>query len=720
MAKLNAAEKIEVLPAELVQLWSQSDSRQEHYDKFVLYCERQLKHVFPTVDWTSNVWEISAFEPTRSARQLSHASNILFTRRNGLTVKKKVAALDQIPFRPPFLEFVKALVVLGHLGRPKTHGAHMVTMRAFRYLYDVFEDSMLEHIHQLSGVHFDQALMKAINHGEKEATLYRTGEHLSYIASQLNLLTLCSSFEWHNPVPRTYKSGGSLQQPLSGKSTVEQAEQLPKTMYLVHLAALWRHYDELEPADKMTVCMGVMLLCTGLRLDEFCGLHLGCIPSREEFDALPPELTFDGRMGKMLRMSVLARKRFVWDTKIIPASLTDTVFLVVERMKLLSEEARYYSQMLLEQQRWPALNGFNDDEIVLVKDLAEHFGFDKSSNLITQLERYGISRHESSVPKRTSFLIGDIHTGIAQAYRDAIGDVAEGFGPREHKIPIWEVLSLQFKFEHSRGSLKMCPLPLTGTQAQDAFRGRDYVSRLSKDGSRIQSLFERYHFEGLDVDHAGVRTHQFRHLLNTIMQQSVMFSQEDIAKYFLRAGVRDNEFYDHSSPKDLVMDAAKKLHAYQQKFAPQLQANLEEMDEAQVSQLIRRFPLLDPQELMAELDSRGSSHFMNIGRCRHDYTQEPCGKHYACLNKCKHYRRQKGNPSEIKHLMEMKDRAQQQIEVAQFDVDDGFANSHVWLAHHQRFLDGCNAALSIEEDSRYEVGQIVAIFPNGRDSCEAH
>ena len=73
---------------------------------------------------------------------------------------------------------------------------------------------------------------------------------------------------------------------------------------------------------------------------------------------------------------------------------------------------------------------------------------------------------------------------------------------------------------------------------------------------------------------------------------------------------------------------------------------------------------------------------------------------------------------EVERILQMKARAELQISAAKLDVEDGLVNAHVWLAHHQRLLTGCNSALAIEEDDQYQVGEIVAIFPNGRDSCE--
>ena len=190
-----------------------------------------------------------------------------------------------------------------------------------------------------------------------------------------------------------------------------------------------------------------------------------------------------------------------------------------------------------------------------------------------------------------------------------------------------------------------------------------------------------------------------------------MFSQEDIAKNFLRAGTRDNKAYNHR----LQPEAARNVMHNVQKaiFQPGADVSVE-----QAATLARQFPLLTPDELTQDLESLGSSHLMDIGRCRHDYVQGPCGLHYACLHNCKHYRRTKGDPSEIARLTERKKIAQVQMERALEDVEDGFTGANEWYRHHKELVDGCITALAIEQDSGYAPGDIVQIFPNGRDSCE--
>ena len=150
MNKSNALKKQDLIIGELKTLWQPSDSRLEHFDKFILICKKQIGAVFPSVSWDEHIWEISNYESTQSARQATHASNVLFTRKNGAGKKVKVAAQDQVPFPQPFLDLAKAIVVLRHLSKPVTHAAHMVAIRAFRYLFEVFERHGLQHIHQLN------------------------------------------------------------------------------------------------------------------------------------------------------------------------------------------------------------------------------------------------------------------------------------------------------------------------------------------------------------------------------------------------------------------------------------------------------------------------------------------------------------------------------------------------------------------------------------------
>lgn len=121
-----------------------------------------------------------------------------------------------------------------------------------------------------------------------------------------------------------------------------------------------------------------------------------------------------------------------------------------------------------------------------------------------------------------------------------------------------------------------------------------------------------------------------------------MFSPEDIAKNFLRKDTQDNIAYNHQIEPQKY---AERNRQFQEQSLRKMNLNADEAKKA-----IQRFPLLSHEELQQDQDDLGSYHFMDIGRCRHDYTQGPCGMHYMCLRNCINYRRKKGDPVEIEKI----------------------------------------------------------------------
>lgn len=701
----------------IARLWTPTQNCEENFAQLVELGQKLCTLVFKDqVDWHSHVWNISGFESTVSLRGVAEKSNILFSQRSGLQRRHKQKREDAKPFPEPFASFAKALIVTAHANRPIGHNSHMVVMRALRYLHEVAELHGCEHVIHFSPGLFDEAIILAMQHGEKDSTLYVTGEKLSYIADRMQELGLTvMPMSWINPISRSAKHGGNLQNRNTTEVRKRRAEMLPKTEVLVFFSALWQHYDELEEQDKALACMAVVLMACGFRMDEFVSLDLNCIPSREEFMAYEPEIDpQSGRYCRLLKIRVLARKRYVWDSKIVPPSMTEIIFTAIERLIALSEEHRHVCRVLLQEGKWTKFTHFADEQLLTSRQIMEVIGASSISNTITTLKRYGVMPAPGSKHKSTYFKVADIHRAFSNAYKERIKPVLEGIGMGKIKVPLWNIITLRFKDQYTpKEMLNVFAEPLTGTQIQDFFRGRDYVSRVSGDNARMLNVFERYCFPELEGAHenAEARTHQFRHLLNTIMQESDAFSQEEIAKNFLRSGTRDNKAYNHRLQPESVQMAIKKVNSAVFKMP-------EDVPSEQAAALARRFPLLTPDELTQDLESFGSSHIMDIGRCRHDYVQGPCGLHYACLHNCKHYRRTKGDEMEIARLTERRNIARAQMDKALEDAQDGFTGANAWYLHHKELVDGCNAALAVEEDSGYKPGDIVQIFPNGRDSCE--
>lgn len=705
----------------VIQVFNPSASPTHNIQQFVKSAKAILPALFEgNVSWDDHTWNIAGFEPTLDLKNTGHDANILFTSMNGRKPRQKVAKKDEIPFQSPYIDTVKAVVAHNHNNHKITHSAHMVAMRGWRYLYDALGNSDNPCVSQLLPVHFKQAIAEATDR-EKESTLYVTGVQLESIATLVDERGLTKvPLNWRNPIPRSYKHGGALHNRGGGKAKQDRAEKLPKKVVLLYLAALWNHYDELEEKDRALTCMAIILLLCGFRMDEFVGLDYNCIPTREEYNQSQWELDPQtGTLTKVLRMRAMTRKSYVWESKPVPICAVDTIFLAVERLRALCINQRRTAQMFIEEGRWNRLANYDDDDCLSTRELMSIVGLpisQKSSNATASLKEYGLKPDPRWTKRPQKFRVGDIHKCFTDRYKKMIGPLVDGFGSDGFAIPLWELLTLRYENQYNYNEMwNAFPKPLSGTQIQDFFRGRDYNTRLQKSGKggdskRRQSVFERYNFAEVEDEVETAHTHQFRHLLNTLMQESDSFSQEDIAKYFLRKGTKDNSAYNHQIEPKRYAERTREL---QDKIKLSMDIDLDSAKET-----IKRFPLLSHEELERDLDESGSYHFMDIGRCRHDYSQGPCGMHYACLRNCRNYKRTKGDQKEVDKITARRDKTVAQIELAKNDVDDGFIGANNWLLNHQELVDGCDAALAIEDDSRYQDGDVVQVFPNGIDLCE--
>lgn len=48
--------------------------------------------------------------------------------------------------------------------------------------------------------------------------------------------------------------------------------------------------------------------------------------------------------------------------------------------------------------------------------------------------------------------------------------------------------------------------------------------------------------------------------------------------------------------------------------------------------------------------------------------------------------------------------------LAKEDADDEFTGANNWYLNHKELVEGCKAALAIEKDPRFAVGEIVQVF----------
>ena len=149
----------------------------------------------------------------------------------------------------------------------------------------------------------------------------------------------------------------------------------------------------------------------------------------------------------------------------------------------------------------------------------------------------------------------------------------------------------------------------------------------------MESIFDKYGLTGPNGESLSLRTHQPRHWLGTMAEEGGHLSPLEIARFFGRKNLTDNQAYDHNL--NPIGDT--------QAFAEKLMS-----EHGLTKKAIQDFvPLLDWEAAVAMADELGSTLITDIGLCQSDYSQSPCTMHLACVRGCGQYRRQKGNKDEV-------------------------------------------------------------------------
>ena len=136
----------------------------------------------------------------------------------------------------------------------------------------------------------------------------------------------------------------------------------------------------------------------------------------------------------------------------------------------------------------------------------------------------------------------------------------------------------------------------------------------------VKSVFDHLGYFDLDGSPIVIRTHQFRHYLNTLAQAGGM-SELDIAKWSGRNDVRQNDSYNHVSDRDVQARLVGLRQERQRESVTELA--VEPLPQVRVS--------LIPREKFAEMGIQ-AAHTTDFGFCVHDFVMSPCSLHRDCAN----------------------------------------------------------------------------------------
>lgn len=553
-------------------------SAQENLAAFISHCRNEVTAFGADLDWESHRWDLTAYIHLKAKRS---AIRIVFN----CWVSSKPGTKDLQPLSEPYLSFAKSYIRYQHALRPtKSFERRLLAIRALAYASMERSSSQ---IHALDRAVFNRAA-QLIAERYSASAAYRYGIELEFLASFLDAQHLCIvHIGFKNPLKRP-----TNQLERVGDNFDElRFNKLPSP---TSLDALARAFCLAEtPVDQFITSVAALMCASPDRINEVLNLRADCIY----------EGTVDGRSAIGLRYwpSKGASPQIKW---VIPA-MRDIVKEAIGKLLTITDDGRTIAKWyevkptsLFLHPEHEHLRGRTDLALTEVESIV----FEKCSKGagLVWCRRHGIPIEESAGKLTASFF-----------------DVEQA---------LLKLLPQKFPFRDPETGLKfseaLCVVKRQQFQSRKAtyrsvieFVGESLISEGLGGNLVNHSVFDRLGFTEADGSRIVIRTHQFRHYLNTLAQQGGL-SELDLAKWSGRSNIRQNSAYNHISDRDLQAKLLALKGDEEKSFGTLV-------EQARISPVARaRFKELEIS----------TAHTTDYGYCVHDFAMSPCQLHADCMN----------------------------------------------------------------------------------------
>ena len=219
----------------------------------------------------------------------------------------------------------------------------------------------------------------------------------------------------------------------------------------------------------------------------------------------------------------------------------------------------------------------------------------------------------------------------------------------------------------------------------------DHIHREIGSGSSIgqSTLFTRLELTEGDGSPIRLKSHQFRHWLNTVAKKGGL-GEDDIALWSGRKNKKQNAAYDHVTAAEMV--------------------ELVRKDErggmfGRLGEFVVRAPISRDEFGALHVPT---GHATEYGACVHDYTMSPCQKHRDCIN-CHEQvcvKGDKARSSRIRGALEITEELHRKSIEA---VGDSWQGAGRWEEHHFRTLKRLRNLVAILDDPNVPEGSVIRL-----------
>lgn len=627
---------------------------QANLQAFVELCRDELTVFGAGLAFEQDTWDVTDFIPLKGK---SGALRAVFS--SWATVNEAVpTAMPE-----PFLGFAKSYFRYQHGLRPtKTVGFRISALRA---LCAALEEYGTANPIAADGGVFNRAAQLLAAHYSK-TTAYRIGQQLDLVATFMDDNSLCVvPLQWKCPIPRPSESGGRVGEEFDKLRN----DKLPSAFALDALARAF--VAATEPADVVITSIAAILCSAPDRVNEVLNLRADC-EVHSERPGVPKAY------GLRYWPSKGAEPMVKW----VVSSMADVVADAIKRLRQQTEEARKVAAWYEENP--------------------------KSLFLPEQLEHLR-GRSDLSMTEAMDILfVAPTLGGTEWCKRNAVPLQGKGkqavvsFEDLERAVVVqlprgFPFMSAEVGLRYSEALCVVLRNAMHGQRgtyrclfdAVDQGVVSTGLGNRSKHG--FPSVFDRLGFFEADGTPVAIRSHQFRHYLNTLAHAGGM-SELDIAKWSGRLDVRQNSAYNHVSDRD-VLARLNQLKAEHPEPSTQLATQV-------------RVSLL-PRARFAELKIQ-TAHTTDFGFCVHDYAMSPCQLHLDCVN-CNEQVCIKGDEFAETNVRSRLEETAALLKEAQAADVEGYYGASRWIQHQQMTLERLTQLVSILDDSRIREGAVIRL-----------
>ncbi|ENH0809966.1 DNA-binding protein [Escherichia coli] len=608
---------------------------ENNYNEFIKFCRYQLSGLTQTQDWEQYVWK-------------------------GYVTFRKIGVGHKVfnskdAMHEDFLDFAKAYIRYQHSLKPlKNYGAIMMALRCLEQaLLQVLNSGL---IYNVTAVVFDEAMQIGSRYFEGNV-LAQCGiqlEKLSKFICEHNLVK-SGYISWKNHVKQKVKNNY-----LPEIEDYHRNDKLPDETALLAIADIFSKNDELlSPRDKFTSAVFALLLCCPSRISEILALPADC------------EITQKDEKGiERYGLRFYSVKGYGPNIKWIPQVMIPVAKKAIRRLLSLSQNARAFAQWC---EKYP--DKFYRHELCPKVD-------EKLKLTVLQVCHalgYSLHDHKSCVLKikRTS-LDGGKSFLNSNDYNYSLSE-------------LWEMISSGFsrdfpwydKEKSIRFSNALCllnPRQFSLSQMSDIYslykptKGFFFndIQNKMRNESGFKNIFARYGYYDIEGKPLLIRSHQPRHLLNTIAHYGEM-SELDIAKWSGRVNVNQNRVYNHVSEEDML-DKIRAIKLNKSNYC--------------------KMESIPSNESPVDFDNlyQGAIHLTEFGYCVHNYLVQPCSK----INQFVEYNNETLNMKSVDRirLQSVREKVIQLINITQIAFENGDYGADKWLQYHKKNLERINKLLN--------------------------